>query len=289
MFTARDLCAGVALPAGLSCLVLLVAWRLTRRRMSAYRSRSWAGPLAVGLGFVAGFAALFAWPELPPRDVVEWLAWLAMPLALAGTVEAWGGPSLLVRTIAAAAFSPLVVVLLAKPLLGRATVDGGVTSWQLATAAWLGLACLMTAGQLAQRVSAARFSAIQAATLVPASATLALAGSAWLGQMALLLAATQVGVLAAQAIFGRAALATGIALPLGVMFGGLLWYGCFYSNLSIWCALLLYLAPQIAWLSLEWPRQFSSMRRVGLQVASVALVACAALLLAWVNAPRGAY
>lgn len=285
MFTARDIWAGVVLPGGVSALVLLVAWRLTRRRISACECRTWAAPLAVALGFAGGYAALLPWPAMPPHDVVEWLPWLAPPLAVLGTLEAWRGPSLSIRTTAAAIFSPLTVGLIAWPLLARG--ESSVGPWLLAGVTLLAFIWLMTVEELAGRVSAARFSAIQLAALLPASATLALSGSMWLAQIALVLAATQAGAFAAQVVLGRAGQARGAALVVGVLFGGLLWYGWLYSNLSTLCAALLFLAPQITWLTIELPRQFSSLRRAGVQVGCVALLAVAALVLAWAGAPAG--
>lgn len=284
MFTAGDIWAGVALPGGVSALVLLVAWRLTRRRISAGECRTWAGPLAVALGFVAGYAAMFPWPAMPPHDVIEWLPWLALPLAALGTLEAWGGPSLSIRTIAAAIFSPFTVGLVAWPLLAPTSVG----PWLLAGVTLLAFVCLMTGEELAGRVSAARFSSIQLAALLPASATLALSGSLWLAQIALVLAATQAGAFAAQAVLGRAGQARGVALVVGVLYGGLLWSGWLYAELSSYCALLLFLAPQAAWLTIELPRQFSSLRRAGIQIGCVALLAGAALALAWAGSPPGA-
>lgn len=287
MFTAGDIWAGVAVPAGVSALVLLAAWRLTRRRMSARECRTWAGPLALSLGFVAGYAAMFPWPALPPHDVVEWLPWVALPLGALGTLEAWGGPSLTVRTIAAAIISPLGVGLVAWPLLDRASGAGAMGPWLLAGATLLGFVGLMSSEELAGRISAARFSAIQLAALLPGCATLAVAGSMLLAQIALVLAATQTGSLVAHSVLGRAGQARGAALVLGGLYGSVLWYGRLYGELSSLCALLLFVASQAAWLTVEMPRRFTSLRRAGVQMGCVALTAVAALVLAWSGAPAG--
>ena len=54
----------------------------------------WCAPLAAGVGFVAGYAALGV-PHLPPADGTDWLFWLAIPLTVLGVVIAkyaghWG-------------------------------------------------------------------------------------------------------------------------------------------------------------------------------------------------------
>lgn len=287
MFTSGDLWAGVALPAGITFLVLLAAWRLTRRRMTARECRTWAGPLAVSTGFAAGYAAMFSWPALPPQDVIEWLPWLALPVAILGTWEAWQGPSLTARTATAAIVVPLAVGLIAWPLLARTTGHDEIGPLLLASVALLGFAWLLGGEELVGRLSAARFAMLHLTALIFASAALAISGSLLLAQIGLLLAATQMGALLAHGVLGRAGQARGVALVIGALYGGLLWYGTLYADLSRLCALLLLVAPQTAWLSIEMPRLFSSLRRAGVQVACVALVGGAALLLAWAASPAG--
>jgi hypothetical protein len=215
------------------------------------------------------------------------LPWLTLPVAILGTWEAWQGPSLTVRTATAAIVVPLAVGLIAWPLLARTTGHDQIGSLVLASAALAGFAWMLGGEELAGRISAARFAMLHLTALIFASATLAISGSLLLAQIGLLLAATQIGALIAHGVLGRAGQARGVALVTGVLYGGLLWYGTLYADLSRVSALLLFGAPQTAWLSIEMPRLFSSLRRTSVQVAGVALAGGAALLLAWAMSPAG--
>lgn len=55
--------------------------------VARWRRGAWAMPLAVGAGFMAGYACLGV-PRLPPRDGTDWLFWLTGPLALVGALAA---------------------------------------------------------------------------------------------------------------------------------------------------------------------------------------------------------
>jgi hypothetical protein len=55
-----------------------------------WRRWAWAMPLAVGAGFLTGYALLGV-PKLPPRDGTDWLFWLAIPATLLGIIDATVG------------------------------------------------------------------------------------------------------------------------------------------------------------------------------------------------------
>jgi hypothetical protein len=52
-----------------------------------WRNWAWAMPLAVGAGFLAGYA-LIGVPKLPPRDGTDWLFWLVVPVTALGAFDA---------------------------------------------------------------------------------------------------------------------------------------------------------------------------------------------------------
>src|SRR5687767_14687912 len=52
--------------------------------MGRWRRWAWAMPMAVGGGFVAGFAMLGV-PRYPPLDGTDWSFWLAVPLTITAT------------------------------------------------------------------------------------------------------------------------------------------------------------------------------------------------------------
>jgi hypothetical protein len=249
MFTRADLWAGLLLPAAVTAGLLIVACRATRRRMPARDSRSWAGPLATGAGFVAGYLALFGWVGLPPGDAVNWLFFLAPALALVGTVVACGRMALPGRLLLIALVVPLSLVLLSWPLLSAQGAASGELETRLSIAAALAIATVAGLDALSARISAARFDAILLAASAPAAIVLMLSGSQRLGQVGGILSATAAAALAAHLILGPAAVARGVGLVFATLLAGLLWCGNLYAELTTPDALILAVAPNLAWLA----------------------------------------
>src|SRR4051812_20720167 len=52
-----------------------------------WRRWAWAMPIAVGAGFVAGYA-LIGVPKLPPVDGTDWLFWLTAPVTACAALDA---------------------------------------------------------------------------------------------------------------------------------------------------------------------------------------------------------
>ncbi|HEV3136241.1 MAG TPA: hypothetical protein VGZ26_00030, partial [Pirellulales bacterium] len=117
MFVLRDLLAGVILPALLTGGTLVAGWRVARHRQGARDSRSWAGPLATGVGFVGGCWALFGTPEVPPLDATEWLCLFTPILVALGLLDSFVRAPLPVRIISIGASVPATLFLLLWPLL----------------------------------------------------------------------------------------------------------------------------------------------------------------------------
>jgi hypothetical protein len=124
------------------------------------------------------------------------------------------------------------------------------------------------------RISGARLSAILLAAAVPLSMALVLSGSQRLGQTAGVLAATQAGTLVASLILGRAAVGRATVLIFVILYAGLLLCGCVYAGLTATNALILFLAPNMAWLAWRWTGRFGTWQEPLAQVALVAAVAC---------------
>jgi hypothetical protein len=281
MFTSGDLWGGVAVPMAITAATLILGWRATRRRLGARESRSWAGPLAVGAGFAGGYWSLFGWGEFPPLDVTEWLFFLTLPLVVLGTLDALTRFPMHGRLVAGLAAALLAVSLLCWPIV--ATDDGfrNDTAVVVALGALLSVGCITSIEALAVRISGARLSAILLAAAVTASMTLVLSGSQRLGQTAGVLAATQAGTLAASVVLGRAAVGRATVLIFVILYAGLLLCGCGYASLTVTNALILFLAPNMAWLAWHWPDRFGIWHEALGQVALVAAVALVAVLRAW--------
>lgn len=281
MFTSGDLWSGAVVPLVITTAILTIGWRATRRRLGARESRSWAGPLAVGAGFAGGYWSLFGWGEFPPLDVTEWLFFLTFPLVVLGSFDALLRFPLHGRLAASLAAALMAVFLLSWPVV--ATDDGfqRETALVIALGALVSVGCVTSLEALAVRVSGARLSAILLAAAIPASMTLALSGSQRLGQTAGVLAATQAGTLVASLILGRAAVGRATVLIFVILYSGLLLCGCVYAGLTATNALILFLAPNMAWLAWRWTGRFGTWHERLAQVSLVVAVAMIAVFRAW--------
>jgi hypothetical protein len=281
MFTWTDVWAGMLVPAGMTAGVLIAGWRLARHAMSARDSRSWAGPIATGAGFAAGYLALFGWPGFPPAEAADWLVFLALPLAALGLVAAYLQMAMPLRAVLLAIAVPAVLWILARPLLTAREPMAGDTFARLMIASGAGVVSLVALDGLSGRASALRQSAILLAAAVPAAAALVLAGSLRYAEIAAILAASEAGALAAYLVLGHAALARGSVFVVGTLLGGLLWCGHSYADLATSDALLLAAAPNMAWLAYLVPWRIGRLGQTVLQLILVAGVAGAAVARAW--------
>ncbi len=203
----KDFVGGILVPGAVTAVVLMAAWRWSRHRRSARESRSWAGTAALAAGFAAGYLALLGWPGFPPLDAVDWLLFLAGPLAALGLVEAYWRMDLAGRTLVMALAVPAALLLVARPLL-LASGANDVGPLLLGATA-VSVAAMLAAEVLAERTSAARLSAILLAVAAPAALVLLLSGSARLGMIGGALAAAQAGGAGGQRRAGTRSLGPG--------------------------------------------------------------------------------
>ncbi len=281
MFSAWEMFAAGVLPAAVSAMVLVAGWRVTRHRYGSRESRSWAGPPAVALAFAAAWLALFGWTGLPPQDAIDWLLPLTLPVMLLGLLESyyrWPPPAGVLAIAVAVAVTLLAI---SWPLLGASADDG--MSGRLFVATTLAMLTLIPLDLLAQRLSFGRMSAILFAVGAPAAIALGCSGSARLGLIATVLAATQAGGMAAGVVLGRSATARGVVLVFGTLLAGLLWSGYAYASLSVVDGLLLTAAPSAAWLGRWAPRRFGWSVNFASQIGAVLAVAMIAAVRAWLE------
>ena len=223
-------------------MVLVAGWRVTRHWYGSRESRSWAGPPAVALAFAAAWLALFGWTGLPPHDAIDWLLPLTLPLMLLGLLESYYRWPLPAGVLAIAVAVAITLLAISWPRLGAAADDGFST--RLFAVTTLAMLTLIPLDRLAQRLTFGRMSAILFAVGAPAAVTLGCSGSARLGLIATVLAATQAGGVAAGIVLGRSATARGVVLVFGSLLAGILWSGYAYASLSVVDGLLLTAAPQ---------------------------------------------
>jgi hypothetical protein len=272
MFVLRDLLAGVLLPAVLTAGTLVGAWRASRHRQGARDSRSWAGPLAIGVGFGGGCWALFGTPQFPPLDATEWLYLFTPILIVLGLFDSLARTPVPVQIIFTVTSVPASLFLLLWPLLKGNEYDSPhVIIFAVASILIVGWIAAMT--PLAARVSAAQLSAILFCTAAATALTLLASGSQRLGQMGGVLAATQLAVWMVNYALGPAAVGRGVIPMFGILFGGLLLSGNSYAELVLPDVLTLLAAPLLSWAGLLLVRLF---RRLPLAPIQLLLVASAA-------------
>ncbi len=278
MFTVTDFLAAIVLPAGLTASLLIFAWRLTHHRCTARDSRSWSGPAAAAIGFVAGCGAMFGWPPFPPHDAVDWLPWIAFPLAVGGLLDSYYRIAPPARVLLIAVGVPMCLLLVSWPLLTHAQT---LLDNQLMLATGLSVASMLSLDFLSKYTTAGRFSTLLLAVLIPAAAVLAFSGSIRLALMAIVLAATQLGTIGAHLLLGRSGLGRGIVVVVGTLLAGVLWSGYLYAQVTASNAILLAIAPNMAWLGPWIPRRYGRLAHVAIQTLAVLAIGGIAMLQAW--------
>lgn len=213
MLTVGDLARAVTAPFLLALMIGLVG---------RWRRWNWSAPLAVGAGFILGYA-LVALPRLPPSDGTDWLFWAAIPLTVLGVVDAmlnvrWGS------VFGAAAGAVALLILL--PIVPNTVPPATAYMDALSAAAIGALLCLML--QSAQKrlgfraVAGALCIAVGAAAVMVLSCNLRIVGVYGLAAAA---------ALGAAIVFGGSAIAArGIAVVAISILVGLLVAGVFYPD-----------------------------------------------------------
>ena len=211
------------------------------------------GPLAVGLGFVAGAWMLGFHPRNLLATDQERLLLVVVPLAVA--VESWltrvslsPAAAALLRGSMALAAGPLL-------LLGSVYLTGGAGGWsgweRLIYLSALGMLILipwLALTRLQQLEPSPAIGMALAATSLAAGMTTMLSGYASAGQLALPLAAA----LATAALATRTATSPGMPGAVGVgwiCLAGLLVIGRFFGSLTTLHGLLLGATPLLCWLA----------------------------------------
>lgn len=272
----------ILIPAVIAGVCWLISWRLWDRQRLAPHGH-WGGALALALGYAAGYATLMGWPPFPANTAVQWLVYLALLAGAIGLAEPlWRGKAWLRFGV----------------WLGL----GGVAAWlqfnslaehtwtTLQAIQWIGGLALATAAlcaaldALAERREGASFPLAFWLTAAVTSGVLLLSKSALLGQLAGSLA----GIFGAAVVFAlwapRFRLSRGAMTVFSILYVALLSQGHLYSELSLWGALLLYIAPLAAWLGeMEKVTTMRPSRSVLVRMGLVAIPAAIALFITFLE------
>ena len=234
MLTRQEILLGMVLPLAVSlAIAAVVAWRRWAVAM----------PLAAGGGFLVAYGCLSV-PHLPPDDGNDWLFWMAMPVTLAGIVEAalgrawgWVGGGL----------AGVVAGVLLRPL-------GGVSAGEL-WAVVIGLfavgvliAWLLSVAQ--DRVGSVWPTAAMCVALGGAGVLVFSSGSRTIGIEGIA-AAVAVGPVLLSG--GRLRAARAVAVVAVPLLAGVLVAGHYYANVTCTQASVLLLSPALMGLAVRLP------------------------------------
>ena len=265
------LLAGILVPAGLSTALLALSVRLGPEG-SPPRGRQALWALSLAAAFLAGHAVVAGIPPLPPVDAGEWLFYFVPLAAALSAIEAIQETPEVLSRLARAALIYGLFFLTFRPLIDMAwgRQKGAFLVLLLSLlvlSVWQGLA------ELSRSVRAPALLSALLASAACAAATLALSGSALLGQLAGVLASA-LAPFAIIAMWRPAhAPAGGLVAPSVLILGALLAQGVYYSALSPSSALVLLAAPLLCAAELFPPLARGPARRAALWSAAAASAA----------------
>jgi hypothetical protein len=268
---------GIALPALVAGSWWVISWQLWRRANTVPVTGQWGGPLAVATGYAAGHCLLDGFPAYPPVSIQQALFYLALGLAAFALFEPFWG-----RKGRHRCFTRVVVCAIFALGILRTPVRDTWTAWE----GRIGISALVAAAVLLWAATEA-LALRRPGTAVPlslwfatacASVCMALAGSAFLGQLTGALAAT-LGAAAVLAWWApRVSLAQGGVTLWVPLYSGLMYQAHFHSGLPLLAAICLYAAPLAPWLlegidTVRW----TPWKVVGARVACLAVPVALAL------------
>src|SRR5579864_5336408 len=109
-----DILVGLVLPAFVTGLILILAWRPWRA--GRFIDGRWAGALAIGAGYAIAYARFVGDFHFPPTSADNWIVYLLLPVALVGALGCWLRPGPIVWLIAELLLSAALIWLLLRPL-----------------------------------------------------------------------------------------------------------------------------------------------------------------------------
>jgi len=241
----RDLLIGILVPGIVAATILFFAWKLASS--AARRDKSASAPaaaIAVSLGSLAGFCALFGWNYRPVESWL-WMIWVFPALALLGALEARASSTFLVAALLRIAACGVAMGLVLRKLILHAGpgVDTNrlalyVGTPVIAISLWRSVFPFLSAG-----VGSAALWMVSTASavmvLLAHSMKLAQIGGALAGTLGALI----VACLLRPSVKGLA----GALTPVAVILSCLVFLSLEYSSMgySVWLFALVGLAPAL--------------------------------------------
>lgn len=280
---------GILPPIALALPIVLVAWRPLGRARSKPGGalERLGGPLAIGLGYLAGHVALIGWPPLAlDVELKHGLFYLALAATLGGVFEAGRGrASLGLRAVLALATPWYLLDFVREYRWG--TGEGVLWTLGIGTGLWLLLGATEV---LAGRRSGALSPSAWLLTGCLGAGALHASGSSSLAQLTGAWTSVAGVLVVAAALRPRVSLSGGAGLPLVLLLAGGVLGGHYTGELAATSTLLLLLAPLGPWLAgASRPAGAPSSRRFALGLLVSVSLAGAALWIEIAGRPVDPY
>ena len=268
-----NIMAAILVPAVVAGITWVISWRMWRRRSLAPRGH-WGGAVGIGLGFVSANMVLVSWPPFPPNTAAQWLVYLAVAASALALYEGKlrRSPAWLWRF--RFALSAVFMLILLRSMIMYTWTDPQALFWiaiiiPTTASVWKYL------DDLAKRRTGAALPMSLWLVCAVAGVCLLVSGSALLGQLAGALAA-MLGAAVLLGLWARGFTLSGGGISVFVLlYAGLLWQGCFYSELPIASGGLLFVAPLAAWVG-----EMQAIARLSPKKAALARLTATAIPLA---------
>lgn len=290
MFTLPDILFGFVLPAFLSAVILLAAWRPWQR--TSLPDGRWAGGLVIAAAFAIAYGKLVGGYRFPPTAADNWIVYFSLAAIVLGMLDTWLRPSLWIRLGATLILSAALIWLLVAPVIGndlsRNAAIVSVAALSVAMTLWWFL--LDQLASLGPRLLApiALFLGTAGSAAILADSGLAQRGGFTLGAMAVILGA----VIVMAAMTRAFSLAGGGTLAVAIVLFGTIVYARFYMypeptpRLTAAMAIVL-IAPLFAWVAwLPGLRNRKTWQRVLIGLLAVLIAAAASAAVAGLGADR---
>ena len=269
MLTPHDIHHGIILPAFLALVVMLAAL------VPKLRSRGTIVLLvALVVPFVFSFMHLFDRPALPPVEVWGWLFWLpiaALPVGL--IIDASG-----VRSLGLPVFF-LSSALILWGILGNES-GFGESATIVSLIAGASFLSYLSLCQLSTRMGGRSMHVMMLLMVAATAQVVGMSGSRTLGQIPLILAAALLGTMGV-VWWLKIAVSAGVLLMVVMLWHGFLMAGNFAASLKAEYALLLAIAPHLAWVAEGQARQWRAGARVALRFGAVLVPLLIAQFIVW--------
>jgi len=269
MLTPHDIHHGIILPAFLAAVILLVAL------IPKVRPRAHVVLLiSLTVAFVFPYMHLFGKPPLPPIVSTDWVFYLAMAVFPIALIIDFGG----LRSLSMPVLF-LSTTLILWPIL-RNESSFAESATIISLIAFASFISYLSLTRLAPRIGGRSMHAILLLLLLASAQVLMMSSSQTLGQTSLILAAALAGALPL-VFYLKIPLTDGPLLLILLLWHAFLMSGHFTAGLTPLNALLLVIAPHLAWVGEFRARQWPALARGLLRFGAVFIPMLSAQILAW--------